>query len=184
MKTVLKRFLAPSLLLLTFSVLPGCGPFWVDPYITVRESSLNWMIIHYYKLPKQEGSVSIKPIRRITVEIYGNGMVLVKKGSSELVSNDFAKHHNETSWGDVKTFRMQITPQQANDVFQNLVNAGVLDKEKTFKSSGKEVQDRFISVSANLNCNTYSDNVNIFEEDPDLAEELLDVVREFENPAR
>jgi len=184
MKNVLFKFLAFSLSLSPFAFLSGCGPFWVDPYITVTESSLNWMIIHYYKLPKQEGAVSISPFRRITVEIYGTGVVLVKKGSSELVSNDFAKRHKEDNWGDVKTFRCQITPQQANDIFQHLVNAGVLDKEKTFRSSDKKIQDRFISVSANLNCNTYSDSVNIFEEDPDLAEELLDVVREFESPSR
>jgi len=161
----------------SFIILPGCGPFWVDPYITVNESSLNWAIIHYYNMNRQ-------PVRRIGVEIYGNGMVLVKKGASELVSNDFAKRHKEDSWNDVKTSRYQITPQQANDIFQQLVNAGVLDREKTFKSAGKKVQDRFIAVSANINCNTYSDNVNIFEEDPDLAEVLLDVVREFENPSR
>jgi len=166
-----------SVFLFSLSVFSGCGPFWVDPYITVRESSLNWAIIHYYNMGRQ-------PIRRISVEIYGNGIVLVKKGTSELVSNDFAKRHTENAWDDIKTFRYQITPQQANDIFQHLVNAGVLDKEKTFRSSGKKVQGRFISVAANLNCNTYSDNVNIFEEDPDLAEELLDVVREFENPAR
>jgi len=174
MKKLISILIPFSFLLLTFS---GCGPFWVDPYITVKESSLNWVIIHYYNMNRQ-------PIRRIGVEIYGNGLVLVKKGTSELVSNDFAKRHKEESWGDVKTFRFQITPQRANDIFQNLVNAGALDKEKTFKASKKKVQDRFIAVSANLNCNTYSDNVNIFEEDPDLAEELLDVVREFENPAR
>jgi len=158
-------------------VLPGCGPFWVDPYITVTESSLNWVIIHYYNMNRQ-------PIRRIGVEIYGNGMVLVKRGSSELVSNDFAKRHKQEEWRDIKTFRMQISPEQANDIFQNLVNAGLLDREKTFKASKKKIQNRFISVAANINCNTYSDSVNMFEEDPDLAEELLDVVREFENPSR
>ena len=66
----------------------GCGPFWVDPYITVRESSLNWVIIHYYNMSRT-------PIRRIGVEIYGNGQVIVKKGTSELVSNDFAKRYKE-----------------------------------------------------------------------------------------
>ena len=63
------------------------------------------------------------------------------------------------------------------------MNHGVLDHEKTWKASKKEKFDRFIAVKANLNNVTYSDNVNIFEEDPDLAEQLLDVVREFENPA-
>lgn len=156
--------------------LAGCGPFWVDPYITVKESSLNWVVIHYYNMSRE-------PIRRIGVEIYGNGLVLVKKGTSELVSNDFAKRHREEDWGNIKTFRMQIDPKAANDIFQNLVNFGVLDREKTFKSSKKASHDRFIAVKANLCSNTYSDNVNMFEEDPDLAEQLLDVVREFQNPA-
>jgi len=177
----MKKFarLSFSIFLIAFSILllPGCGPFWVDPYITVTESSLNWVIIHYYNMNRQ-------PLRRVGVEIYGNGMVLVKKGSSELVSNDFAKRHKNEDWHDIKTFRLQITSEQANDIFQSLVNAGLLDREKTFKASKKKVQNHFISAAANINCNTYSDSVNMFEEDPDLAEELLDVVREFENPSR
>ena len=156
--------------------LPGCGPFWVDPYITVRESSLNWVAIHYYNLNRQ-------PIRRIGVEIYGNGLVLVKKGTSELVSNDFAKRYKEDDWAKIGTHRFTIDPKDANDIFQNLVNFGVLDREKNGKASKKKSQDRFIAVKANICNNTYSDNVNMFEEDPDLAEQLLDVIREFENPA-
>lgn len=172
----MKKALLIALLGLAGGILPGCGPFWVDPYITVRESSLNWVIIHYYNMNRQ-------PIRRIGVEIYGNGLVLVKKGSSELVSNDFAKRHTDEDWSKIKTFRIQIDPKQANDIFQNLVNYGVLDREKTGKSSKEAVQNRFIAVKANLCNNTYSDNVNMFEEDPDLAEELLDVIREFEQPS-
>lgn len=154
----------------------GCGPFWVDPYITVRESSLNWVSIHYYNMKRS-------PIRRIGVEIYGNGLVEVRKGTSELVSNDFAKRYADKDWGDIKTLRLQIDPRHANDIFQNLVNYGVLDREKTGRASKKEVENRFIAVKANLSNNTYSDNVNMFEEDPDLAEQLLDVIREFDNPA-
>ena len=160
-----------------FSFLSGCGPFWVDPYITVTESSLNWVQIHYYNMSRQ-------PIRRIGVMIYGNGLVEVRKGTSELVSNDFAKRHASEDWEKIRTSRIQIDPKEANDIFQNLVNYGVLDREKTGKSSKKEVLNRFIAVKANLCNNTYSENVNMFEEDPDLAEELLDVVREFENPSR
>ena len=171
---------ATSLVLIlsaALAALPGCGPFWVDPYITVRESSLNWVIIHYYNLSRT-------PIRRIGIEIYGNGQVLVRKGTSELVSNDFAKRYKEEDWAKIGTHRFTIDPKDANDIFQNLVNFGVLDREKNGKSSKRKSQDRFIAVKANICNNTYSDNVNMFEEDPDLAEQLLDVVREFENPAR
>ena len=169
----------PLVLILTaaLAALPGCGPFWVDPYITVRESSLNWVIIHYYNLSRT-------PIRRIGIEIYGNGQVLVRKGTSELVSNDFAKRYKEEDWAKIGTHRFTIDPKDANDIFQNLVNFGVLDREKNGKSSKRKSQDRFIAVKANICNNTYSDNVNMFEEDPDLAEQLLDVVREFETPAR
>ena len=165
-------------ILFTFSLLlfTGCGPFWVDPYITVEESALNWVDIHYYNMSRQ-------PIRRIGVTLHGTGLVEVKKGTSELVSNDFAKRYKEENWSKIKTYRVQINPDQANDIFQNLVNFGLLDREKTFKASKKESHDRFIAVKANINSNTYSDNVNMFEEDPDLAEQLLDVVREFEHPA-
>lgn len=155
--------------------LSGCGPFWVDPYITVRESNLNWVIIHYYHTQKT-------PIKRIAVEVYGNGLVVVKKGTSELVSNDFAKKYQSEEWSDIKTSRLYISTKDANDIFQNLVNHGVLDKEKTGKKSKKDKFERFIAVKANLSNNTYSDNVNMFEEDPDLAEQLLDVIREFDNP--
>ena len=165
-------------ILFTFSLLlfTGCGPFWVDPYITVEESALNWVDIHYYNMSRQ-------PIRRIGVTLHGTGHVEVKKGTSELVSNDFAKRYKEENWSKIKTYRVQINPDQANDIFQNLVNFGLLDREKTFKASKKESHDRFIAVKANINSNTYSDNVNMFEEDPDLAEQLLDVIREFEHPA-
>ena len=165
-------------MLFTFSLLlfTGCGPFWVDPYITVEESALNWVDIHYYNMSRQ-------PIRRIGVTLHGSGLVEVKKGTSELVSNDFAKRYKEANWSKIKTYRVQIDPAQANDIFQNLVNFGLLDREKTFKASKKESHDRFIAVKANINSNTYSDNVNMFEEDPDLAEQLLDVIREFEHPA-
>ena len=157
-------------------LLPGCGPFWVDPYITVKESSLNWVIIHYYNMNR-------KPVRRVGVEIYGNGLVLVKKGMSELVSNDFARRHKDETWDKVRTHRIQIDPKDARDIFQNLVNYGMLDREKTFQASKKESPDRFIAVKANIDSHTYSDNVNMFEEDPDLAEHLLDVIREFEHPS-
>ena len=165
-------------ILFTFSLLlfTGCGPFWVDPYITVEESALNWVDIHYYNMSRQ-------PIRRIGVTLHGTGLVEVKKGTSELVSNDFAKRYKEENWSKIKTYRVQINPDQANDIFQNLVNFGLLDREKTFKASKKESHDRFIAVKANINSTTYSDNVNMFEEDPDLAEQLLDVIREFEHPA-
>ena len=42
----------------------------------------------------------------------------------------------------------------------------------------------FIAVKANINNVTYSERDNIFEVDPDLAEYLLDTIRQFERPTR
>lgn len=166
-----------KILLIALLSLSGCGPFWIDPYITVQDSTLNWVSIHYYNMNRD-------PIRRIGVEIRGNGLVEVKKGTSELVSNDFAKRYDSGNWGDIKTYRIQIDPKHVRDIFQNLVNYGLLDCEKTGKSAKEESHDRFIAVKANISNYTYSDNVNMFEEDPDLAEQLLDVIREFDRPGR
>ena len=157
------------------ALLDGCGPFWIDPYITVKESSLNWVEIHYY-------NQSRKPVRRISVYLNGSGYVEIKKGTSPLVSNDFAKQYADENWSQIRTQRLQVDPKHLNDTFQNLVNFGLLDREKTGRKSTRKEFKRFIAVKANI-CNyTYSDQVNIFEVDPDLAEQLLDVVREFDNP--
>jgi len=172
-----KKNLIAAAVAAALAAVAGCGPFWVDPYITVKESSLNWVSIHYYNLNRT-------PIRRVGVDIYGSGLVEVRRGESELVSNDFAKGYKSEDWSKIKSHRIQIDPKDANDIFQNLVNFGVLDREKTGKASKKKTFPRFIAVKANICSHTYSDNVNMFEEDPDLAEQLLDVIREFENPAQ
>ncbi len=157
--------------------LAGCGPFWVSPWITVRESPLNWIEIHYYNMNRT-------PVRRISLFLNGSGIVEIKKGTSDLVSNDFAKHSDSDVWHDIKVIRKTTDPKHAQDIFQHLVNKGVLDREKSFKKSGKDKFTRFIAVKANISNYTYSEPDNIFEVDPDLAEHLLDVVREFDDPTR
>ena len=165
-------------LCLALPLVDGCGPFWVNPYITVEHSNLNWMEIHYYNTYRE-------PTRRVSVLLQGNGHVEVKKGTSALVSNDFAKGYDEDEWSDIVTSRMDIDPGHVNDIFQDLVNRGVLDREKWFRSDRKKVRyKRFIAVKANINNRTYSEQDNIFEVDPDLAEYLLDTIRQFENPVR
>ena len=164
-----------SLAIVTASLLGGCGPFWVNPYITVDQSHLNWVEIHYYNLNRT-------PVRRISVLLTGSGHVELKKGTSELVSNDFAKRTESEGWRDIKTMRVNANPKHIQDIFQNLVNHGLLDREKNFKRSKKSEFDRFIAVKANIDSYTYSERDNIFEVDPDLAEQLLDVIREFDNP--
>ncbi len=169
---MLKRTLTT---LFAAATLAGCGPFWVDPYITVKESPLNWVEIHYYNMNR-------KPYRRISVLVMGSGHVELKKGTSDRVSNDFAKHTDDAEWENFRTQRVSIDPKHANDIFQHLVNYGLLDREKSFRGSDKDEYDRFIAVKANVSNYTYSQPDNIYEVDPDLAEQLYDVIREFDNP--
>ena len=164
-----------NVILLALLAITGCGPFWVDPYITVQDSPLNWVEIHYYNMRH-------KPIRRIGVFMNGMGHVEVKKGTSDLVSNDFAKRYKTEDWSDINTKRIEVDPEHVLAIMQNLVNYGLLDREKTGRATKKDKLDRFIGVKANINNNTYSDQENIFEVDPDLAEQLLDVIREFDSP--
>jgi len=171
----MRKLLSLLTLVATLVSISGCGPFWVDPYITVKESQLNWVDIHYYNMNR-------KPFRRIGVYLSGSGYVELRKGTSELVSNDFAKKYTHETWENIKTQRVQVDPAHIKDIMQNLVNYGVLDREKTGKHSKRERFDRFIAVKANISNHTYSQQENIFEVDPDLAEQLLDVVREFDNP--
>ncbi len=167
------RYLTILLVLCTLFAVPGCGPFWVNPYITVEESHLNWVEIHYYNLNRN-------PPRRVAVYLQGDGFVELRKGTTDHVSNDFAKSMDRDT---MKTQRVRVEPKHINDIFQNLVNHGLLDREKSFKRSKKDKFSRFIAVKANISNYTYSESDNIFEVDPDLAEILLDVVREFDNPA-
>ena len=73
------------------SLAAGCGPFWVNPYITVEQSNLNWMEIHYYNTNR-------KPVRRVSLSLAGSGHVEIKKGTSPQVSDDFAKKYKEDEW--------------------------------------------------------------------------------------
>lgn len=169
----MKRLAFLALSLLSFA---GCGPFWQNPFITVEPSNLNWVEIHYYNLNR-------KPIRRISVYLSGAGIVEIRKGASELVSNDFAKGYDHADWEDISHIRKQVDVKHLNDVFQNMVNHGVLDREKIRKHDKRGKQySRFMGVKANINNTCYSEQDNIFEVDPDLAEVLLDVIHEYDNP--
>ena len=163
------------LAIVALAAVAGCGPFWVNPYITVTESKLNWLEIHYYRLDRT-------PVYRTSVRLSGDGLVELKKGTSELISNDFAKRSEHESWEHIKTQRVHADSRHIHDIFQNLVNQGLLDEEKNFKKAKNPRKDRVLGVKANINNLSYCAQDNIFEVDPDLAEHLLDVVREFDNP--
>lgn len=169
------RKLKILLLMLVLVGVAGCGLFWDDPYVTVTTSPLNWVEIHYYNANRE-------PIRRETVRVNGTGFVEVKSGTSRRVSDSFAKTVTDATWNDYNTQNYNVDPEHVREVFQNLVNAGLFDKDKMFKATKFPSPGRFVAVRAAIDNKTYSEPQNVFEEDPDLAERLYNVVREFKRP--
>ena len=153
----------------------GCGPFWVDPYITVRQSHLNWVEIHYYNATRE-------PVRRVSVRITGAGFVNVKSGTSKLVSDSFAKNFGSSEWGDIRTFQYNVDAGHVRELFQDLVNAGLFDRDKMFRSTKYPSPGRFIAVRAAMENKTFSEPKNMFEADPELAERLYNIVLQFKRP--
>ena len=153
----------------------GCGLFWDDPYVTVTVTPLNWCEIHYYNATRE-------PVRRVSVRITGAGFVDVKSGTSRRVSDSFAKSMDDATWDDYRARQFSVDPEHVREVFQNLVNAGLFDRDKMFTSTKYPSHGRFLAVRAAMDNKTYSEVKNLFEEDPELAERLYNVVLEFNRP--
>ena len=162
-------------LLAALALMTGCGRFWENPYVTVTETPLNWCEIHYY-------NTSRKPIRRVAVRITGAGFVEVRSGTSRRVSDSFAKTMTDPTWNDFHPRQFQIDPVHVRKEFQRLVDAGLFDRDKMFKSTKYPSPGRFIAVRAAIDNKTYSEPENIFESDPELADRLYNVVLEFNRP--
>ena len=164
-----------ALLALLLAFLAGCGLLFDDPYVTVTDTPLNWCEVHYYNATRD-------PIRRTSVRVTGTGLVEVKTGTSRLVSDSFAKNMTDETWGDITKSQYTVDPDHVRQVFQNLVNAGLFDRDKMFTSTKHPSPGRFIAVRAAFDNKTFSEPYNMFEEDPELAERLYNLVLEFSRP--
>ena len=162
-------------ILCSLFAISGCGLFWDDPYVTVTTTPLNWCEIHYYNATRE-------PVRHVSVRLTGAGFVDVKSGTSRRVSDSFAKSMDDTSWDDYRVRQFNVDPDHMREVFQALVNAGLFDKDKMFTSTKYPSQGRFIAVRAAIDNKTQTEVKNLFEEDPELAEDLYNVVLEFNRP--
>ena len=166
------RFSALALLL---AMLAGCGLFWDDPYVTVTVTPLNWVEIHYYNATRE-------PIRRVNVRITGSGRVEVKSGTARRVSDSFAKDIAGDTTDNYRERVYDVDAEHVREVFQDLVNAGLFDKDKMFTKTTHPSNGRFVAVRAAIDNKTYTESKNLFEEDPELAERIYNVVLEFNRP--
>lgn len=153
----------------------GCGLFWDDPYVEVTVTPLNWVEIHYYNATRE-------PIRRVNVRITGSGRVEVKSGTARRVSDSFAKDIAGDTVANYRERIYDVDAKHVQEVFQDLVNAGLFDKDKMFTRTKYPSNGRYVAIRAAMDNKTYSDPKNLFEEDPDLAERIYNVVLEFNRP--
>lgn len=153
----------------------GCGLFWDDPYVNVTVTPLNWIEIHYYNATRE-------PIRRVNIRITGSGRVEVKSGTARRVSDSFAKDIAGDTVANYREKVFDVDSSHVREVFQDLVNAGLFDREKMFKKTKHPSNGRFVAVRAAMDNKTYSEPANIFETDPELAEHIYNVVMEFNQP--
>ena len=172
---MLTRAFRLSALGLLLSVFAGCGLFWDDPYVTVTVTPLNWVEIHYYNATRE-------PIRRVNVRITGSGRVEVKSGTARRVSDSFAKDIAGDTTDNYRERIYDVDAEHVREVFQDLVNAGLFDKDKMFTKTTHPSNGRFVAVRAAIDNKTYSESKNLFEEDPELAERIYNVVLEFNRP--
>lgn len=170
--SVFSRFCAFALCAMSFS---GCAIFFDDPYVEVTVTPLNWVEIHYYNATRE-------PIRRVNVRITGSGRVEVKSGTARRVSDSFAKDIAGDTVANYREKVFNVDADHVREVFQDLVNAGLFDREKTFKKTDEPSNGRFVAVRAAIDNKTYSEPDNIFETDPELAERIHNVVLQFNQP--
>ena len=86
---------------------------------------------------------------------------------------------SDSTWDDINEQRYYVDVDHVREVFQDLVNAGLFDKDKVFRSTKYPSAGRFVAVRAAIDGKTYSEPSNVFETDPELAERLYNVVQEF-----
>jgi hypothetical protein len=108
--------------------------------------------------------------------------VETKSGTARRVSDSFAKDIAGDTVDNYRERIYDVDAEHVREVFQDLVNAGLFDKDKMFRKTKFPSNGRFVAVRAALDNKTYSDPKNIFEEDPELAERVYNVVLEFNRP--
>ena len=134
----------------------GCGLFWDDPYVDVTVTPLNWIEIHYYNATRE-------PVRRVNVRITGSGRVEVKSGTARRVSDSFAKDIAGDNVANYRERVYNVDAEHVREVFQDLVNGGLFDREKVLKKTKYPSNGRFVAVRAAFDNKTYSEPASLLE---------------------
>ena len=145
----------------------GCfDPFYSNPYFKVDESSLNWLEIYYKPVASKQ---------LVRVRLDGGGVIKIREGSSPLVGDVFAHDNKNERWEDIRDYRLTISKEEVNRLFQELINNGLFLEQK--KSSDSPEGTAIMAFGNIQNHTIYS---TIYE--PDLYEHLSALVLMFYHP--
>jgi len=100
----------------------GCAMFSSHEKTIVKDSQLNWLEVGY--LP----GMGQPPVQ---LSLMGSGHIRIKRGGSPLVGNDFSQDVANEKWSDVSVDQLNIEPAQMHDIFQALVDRGLLREPDT-----------------------------------------------------
>jgi len=154
--------------------LMGCMYHFEHPYFTVKQSGLNWVSIRQLHLTGTR--------QHIHLRMDGNGIIVVREGTSPLIVNSFAHNIDSAHWDDIREHRFQLPPEDVNMIFQNLVNNGLFvnHKKSLFSGSAATNETSAIFVSANIQNKTTGSPDPVT--DPALLDALKMTVRQFYLP--
>lgn len=163
----MKKTIGLSILAAMFLLATGCfDPFYHNPYFKVDESGLNWLEIYSKKISGK---------KLVRVRIDGGGVIKIREGTSPLVGNEFAHDTRNEQWEDIRDYQLSISKEEANRIFQELINNGLFLEQK---KSDDSPEDTAIMAFGNIQNHTVYSTVY----DPDLYEHLQSIVLMFYHP--
>ncbi|MDD2598010.1 MAG: hypothetical protein PHO37_02125 [Kiritimatiellae bacterium] len=163
----MKKNILFSILVAALTFSSGCfDPFYHNPYFKVDESGLNWLEIYHKQISGK---------KLVRVRIDGNGVIKVKEGTSPLVGDGFAHDNSHENWEDIRDYRLTVSREETNRIFQELVNNGLFLEQK---KSDDSPEGTAIMAFGNIQNHTVYATVY----DSDLYEHLNALVLTFYHP--
>jgi len=107
----------------------GCSMFsgQGNHSIVVNDSQLNWLEVRY---------VSGMGQPPMLLSLQGSGHIRIKRGNSPMIQNAFSQDVANAKWNDLQEDQRTVEPAQMRDVFQALVDRGLLrEPDKDFLAS-------------------------------------------------
>ena len=165
--SIMKRITTFLIILTTLTLINGCvDPFYQNPYFQVEESGLNWLEIY-------NKEVSSKKLVRVRID--GGGVVNIREGTSPLVGDAFAKDIKNKRWEDIRNHQLTIPSDEANRIYQGLINNGLFTEQKKNDDSP---ENDIIMAFGNIDNHTVYSTIY----DADLHEHLKSLVLLFNRP--